>query len=272
VGSRASWSLTPIGIDIGGSKWLVATIRGDGAIEVLARGDSTAAPVRCLTALASALEPAHATSPCAIVCAFAGSVDSSGRVLRWPNRPSWEGFPFVEQFTNLTGRHVRVEDDGICAGYGELSFKTIPESRRFLCLSLGTGVASGVFMGGRAQRSQRASSFSLGHVRVGGRHTCSCGRKGCLQAEVQAVAVGGDGDRLVRVAQTVADIAALLDLDDVVLTGGLLQDDRLRSVLEPKLRRECGALSVRVVVSPCPELSAIAGAVALAAYPPDARC
>ena len=57
-------------------------------------------------------------------------------------------------------------------------------------ITLGTGVGSGVVIGGRLYTGNGASGVELGHtvIKAGGKQ-CNCGRKGCFEAYCSATAL-----------------------------------------------------------------------------------
>lgn len=255
--------LRAVAVDIGATKWVMAACAALDAPQVVAAGETGSSPRDTVARLSRVVEELGVRGATPLACAFAGSVDVDGRIARWPNRPQWQGFELGSALEGAIGGRVVIDDDGICAGYGEMSLGHLDGQDRFVCVSFGTGVASGIFVDGRPQRPQLRSSFSIGHVRIGGTAPCPCGAVGCLQAEL-----GGDGvpsaQTSERAADLVADVAALLDLEAIVVTGGRLNHADFRARVVPALRRAADGRSVRLLMSPTPDLSAVAGALALA--------
>jgi predicted NBD/HSP70 family sugar kinase len=154
-------------------------------------------------------------------------------------------------------------------------------------LSVGTGIAAGLLLGGRLRRGARGAAGEIGHLPVDPEGpVCECGQRGCLEAVASGpalarrwppghgagsvsaalldAAAAGDGDAIEvrdRVAGHLADAVALLaqtvDPDLVVLGGGVADagDALLDAVIH--------ALSVRADRSPVVAALELTGRVAL---------
>lgn len=261
-----------VGIDIGATKWLA--LMGDSKamnLEGLVHQD----PTRTLTKIRLALEQ-RAPKVRRLCCSFAGAVNDDGCVSGWPNRPSWRGFHLASQLrTCASGGEVIIEDDGVCATIGESTAGTARGLRNVLCVTFGTGIGSGLLLDGRLRRPVRDQPRSLGHFRVGLDVECSCGSIGCLQAAVlnpgsysasRAHEIHVEGPGMLRLSEVVADFALMMDLDAVVLTGGLLaHSPEFKSAVIRGITHELRSASCSVIAADQPHYSAAMGAYALAA-------
>jgi len=247
-----------IGLDIGATKWLAIA---DGHLEV--EGQVHDDPARTLADVLARVAPVHARAT--LACSFAGVMDRNGAVESWPNRSSWSGFRLAQALA--TAGPVVVEDDGLCAAIGERMRGVARDAESFVCITIGTGIGSGLFLGGRPRRPLPGRPAGIGHVRAGLHQPCGCGGTGCLQAALlDDLATASFDAAARRFAEMVADLAILLDLQAIVLTGGrLARDDRLRASLADALARELSGLSCEVRVSADPTRSAAFGAQILAA-------
>ncbi|CRI58546.1 ROK family protein [Pseudomonas sp. CCOS 191] len=166
-----------------------------------------------------------------LVIASAPTLNADGSIIRWPNRPDWEGVALAHAFRVAGVERVIWCDDGTAATYGDA---TVMRASNLLHLSLGTGVGGGVVYQGRILPDRE-----LGHLLVWpGGALCSCGRFGCLQAYAsfrsldKFVASMGFSDdatlshwrlRAVQaLALAVANLVELFRVEVVCLGGGLL--------------------------------------------------
>jgi len=94
------------------------------------------------------------------------------------------GEPLADQVARELGRPTCMENDARMYALGEWAHGAGRGSRNMVCLTLGTGIGSGVVMGGRVLRGPRGVAGILaGHltVQVDGPR-CICGNLGCLEA------------------------------------------------------------------------------------------
>jgi glucokinase len=93
-----------------------------------------------------------------------------------------------------TGRDVTLENDGHCAGLGELRFGAAKGLRDVVMITLGTGVGGALLLDGAPYRGARGLAGEIGHmvVRVGGA-PCPCGAAGHLEADLGSRAIGARG-------------------------------------------------------------------------------
>lgn len=110
-----------------------------------------------------------------LVIASAPTINADGTIIRWPNRPDWEGLAIGPAFRIEGVERVIWCDDGTAATFGDA---TVMRASNLVHFSLGTGVGGGVVYQGRMLPDRE-----LGHLLVWpGGAPCSCGRAGCLQA------------------------------------------------------------------------------------------
>ncbi len=240
-----------LAFDVGGT-----TTRGGLVADGLLRGRlarPTAggeALAEALAALAAEVAVAAGLSPgdAPIGVSVPGPLSADRRRVAFTGNVGLRDYPLADLLEAATGRPVVLDDDANCAALAESRFGAARGTTSSVTLVVGTGVGSGIVLGGELYRGRHALAGELGHIRVapGGR-LCSCGRRGCLEAMVNgaslleragsgfatvagvlAAAGGGDpragealGETAEYIAVGVAAAASLLDPDCIVLTGGI---------------------------------------------------
>lgn len=264
-----------IGIDLGGTHTKYGVVRSDGALLFKSAVETPAksGPRALLDNLKRVAETATKQAqdagcqPVAIGVATAGWVDpNSGRVAyATDNLPGWTGTRIGEELALAAGLPVAVENDANALAVGEKHFGAAKSLDDFVCLTLGTGLGGGCYVGGSLNRGAHYFANQIGHIPfVPDGVLCSCGMRGCLEAYVNASALihyAGDAyasaaqviaaanagekraDEAVRIlgrhlARGCATLVALLDPQALILGGGLTEDNPvLISVLSDELTR-----------------------------------
>ncbi|AKU92336.1 ROK family protein [Vulgatibacter incomptus] len=109
----------------------------------------------------------------------------SGIVLVGPNL-GWTDVRFGALVERAFGRRPRVVNDLSAAAWGERSVGAARGASHVLLVFAGSGVGSGMILGGELYEGAGGIAGELGHVKVvpaGGR-PCGCGQRGCLEAYV----------------------------------------------------------------------------------------
>ena len=193
--------------------------------------------------------------PQAIGLATAGWADpSTGQlVYATENLPGWMGANPGAHLRDVFGLPVAVENDANALAVAEKQFGAAKNASDFVCITLGTGVGGGCYIGGHLNRGRHFFANALGHIPIvpGGAH-CTCGKAGCLEAyanasalmryaahgnfssceEIIAAANSGNQSALCAIqalakhlAMGCASIVNLLDPELLILAGGLAQNN-----------------------------------------------
>lgn len=275
-----------VGLDIGGTKIMVAAAQADGTILRRAR-----------TATSQSLETdlAHIDSMIAEVSAgeeIAGMAAAIGGPLDWEtgivsplHQPAWREVPLKKIMESTWGCPFRVDVDTNVAALGEYRWAGV-SAARFLYLTVSTGMGGGFLVDGRIYRGKEGAHPEVGHQSIAFRCSnpaavqCECGAPDCLEA-----LVSGNGIRRIygKAAETLSaaewqevaynlgqglrNLAALLTPDLIRIGGGVAVGGgepflaAARRVMEDHLK---------IVPAPRVELSglgydtALRGAIALA--------
>lgn len=111
--------------------------------------------------------------------------------IEHPPNLAWEGVtPFASWMAEATGVPCFLTNDANAAALGEMLFGAAKGMSDFLFITLGTGLGSGIVVGGKLVYGHDGTAGEIGHVIVepGGR-PCGCGRRGCLEQYASATGV-----------------------------------------------------------------------------------
>jgi len=210
--------------------------------------------------IADGLRAAHGAIA-AVGIASAGPVDLPGGSVSPINIGSWRRFPLRDRVAAaVPGVPVRLGGDGVCMALGE-HWRGAGRGARFLLgMVVSTGVGGGLVLNGTPYTGRTGNAGHVGHVVVeqdGLR--CSCGGRGCVETvaagpslvrwarangwsappsagarDLAAAAAAGDpvAVRAFRrgtgaLGAMIASVAAVCDLDLVVIGGGVAKSGRL---------------------------------------------
>jgi glucokinase len=218
------------------------------------------------------------------------------------NIPAWRGFPLRDRVAavipGVPGVAVRLGGDGVCMALGEHWRGAGRDARFLLGMVVSTGVGGGLVLDGVPYAGRTGNAGHVGHVVVDQHgQVCTCGGRGCVETvasgpwmarwarangwsalpgagakELADAAVMGDPVALQAfrrgagaLAAMIASVAAVCDLDLVVIGGGVAKSgpllfDPLRAALAGYARLDFLA-GLRVVPA---ELGGDAGLVGAA--------
>lgn len=176
-----------IGVDIGGTKILSAVIDERGSIIKSLRVPSEGREGRekILSHLYEAIEGVLTDGVEGIGIGTAGQVDpDTGMIVTaTPNLKDWAGTPLKDIIEERFNLPTYVDNDGNVAALGEWWAGGGKGARCLLCLTIGTGIGSGIVYNGKVFRGAKGVGAELGHMSIkydGIR--CNCGGVGCIEA------------------------------------------------------------------------------------------
>ena len=142
----------------------------------------------------------------------------TGNIELAPNLP-WKGIvPFAKKFSERLGIPVVLTNDANAAAIGEMTYGAARGMKDFIVITLGTGVGSGIVIGGNLVYGHDGFAGELGHVimrRNNGR-PCGCGRQGCLEAYTSATGVARTAREYLEIRK---DESLLRELDPDEITS-----------------------------------------------------
>ena len=185
----------------------------------------------------------------------AGPIDLTNGTISPVNIGAWRGFPVRDRVAAAVGGvPVRLSGDGLCMALGEHWLGAGQGATFMLGMVVSTGIGGGLVLDGTPYDGRTGNAGHVGHVVVD-QHgpPCHCGGRGCVEAiasgphlvswareqgwngvpdagakELADAATAGDpiAGRAFRrgadaIAAMIASVAAVCDLDLVVIGGGV---------------------------------------------------
>jgi glucokinase-like ROK family protein len=121
---------------------------------------------------------------------FPGIVDyETGSVVLAANL-NWENVPLRAHIQEALGMLTFLDNESNAAALGEYWYGQADVPSDFVYISVGTGIGSGLILGGRVYRGDQGTAGELGHMIVQpDGPMCRCGARGCLEAVAAEPAV-----------------------------------------------------------------------------------
>jgi len=183
-----------IGIDLGGTNARAAVVDPVTGAVVAAekRPHVERTPIAVARSVAEATRSAAAQAGldlatlAGVGVGVAGQCDgTTGVVVNAPNL-GWRDAPFGDLLAQELHVPVQVVNDLSAAAWGERAFGAARGADDAVLVFVGSGVGSGLILGGRLHQGAGGVAGEIGHVKVAPRgaqpRPCGCGEWGCLEA------------------------------------------------------------------------------------------
>lgn len=111
-----------------------------------------------------------------------GIANSRDGIIEYSNNLGFVNTPMVKYIQEDIDKPVFVENDANAAAYGEFVAGAAKGANNAVCITLGTGVGSGIIIDGKICAGSNFAGGEIGHtvISVDGPQ-CTCGRKGCFE-------------------------------------------------------------------------------------------
>ena len=259
-------------VDIGGTKIAVGMVNAEG--NILAHTESPTAPEHGPQAgLASIVEMLQDVKQRAggnlegVGIGCTGPVNPlTGELERVEFLPEWEGLNLVAEIKKNFGVTAALENDADAAALGEFAWGAGRGTRRFIYVTVSTGIGGGIVFDGQLYRGVDGAHPELGHHVIDpSGPKCFCGARGCWeslasgpalaarggQATARAVCEAADrGDSVARavveaearyLGMGLANLVTLFVPDVIALGGGVMQSRHLFwREIERTIQENCG--------------------------------
>ena len=98
---------------------------------------------------------------------FPGQVDyKAGIVRNAPNIPGWVEVPIAKLIEDEFHIPTRVDNDVRCAALGELNYGAGKGCENLICITVGTGIGSGLIINGKLVRGASNAAGEIGHIKL----------------------------------------------------------------------------------------------------------
>ena len=263
-------------VDLGGTNLRAANIDSSGRVHerVKSQTPQTEIPAEIVDAIARAVAQCEAEAPNreasidVVSVVVPGSVHSAtGAVVNAPNVPAIVDFGLAEALETELQRPVLIENDANAATLGEMWQGAARGCRTMVCLTLGTGVGSGIILNGELWRGADGTAGEIGHASVHpfGSVRCKCGNIGCLEVYASATAIV----RMTREALSNHPASQLNSVAAADLTARQVADaaargDELAVEMFRRMGTYLGIAAANIVNTLNPEMIVIGGGVSAA--------
>lgn len=266
--TESSGEITRLAIDFGGTKTAISRIVG-GRVEERRKiaTDRQATPEQNLDLIFEQISSLRIGGSNEVIgVAVAGRVDSDGNwyAVNPATLKELDGYPLKRTLERRLGCNVNVMNDAVAAAWGE--YLHYPEARSIdalMFVTVSTGVGAGLVLGGKPLESRHGLAGHLGFTSSPfATGICDSGRQATLESVASGAAIARDGSAVFgeeltavdvyqrhlagaseatdvirlsarAVANAIADATSLLDLDCVILGGGVgLADGYIELVKE----------------------------------------
>lgn len=187
-----------IGVDLGGTNIVAGVV--DEYYRIVGRGSMPTACPRpsweiindVAIAINMAVEDANITldDVLSIGIGTPGSVNKRFGVIEYANNLGFDNVPCRDILQAQFDKPIYIENDANCAALGEAVAGAGDGVEDFVAVTLGTGVGTGIVVGGKILNGCNDAGGEMGHmVIVADGEPCTCGRKGCWEAYSSATAL-----------------------------------------------------------------------------------
>lgn len=118
-------------------------------------------------------------------------MDKEKGVILFANNLGFDNVPAYKLLNERTGvKKIFFDNDANCAALGEAVAGCGKGVQNFVAITLGTGIGSGIIVGGKLVTGLNYAAGEMGHtVIVYNGEPCNCGRRGCWEKYASATAL-----------------------------------------------------------------------------------
>ena len=211
-----------VAIDVGGTSIKAALLNSD--LQVLDRasaptptGDNTGQlTASAIKDIVQTFALTHEIS--AIGLAVPGALDEVAGTSRWSGNLGWKDIPIRDLLAEAVGVPVAFGHDVRAGALAEHRMGAAAGFANSIFIPIGTGIAAALIIDNEI-RSSNGFAGEIGHLRVGHKTLCVCGKFGCLEAISSASAIARTYEtRSGKVGASSAEIFDLVTSGDLLAT------------------------------------------------------
>ena len=255
-----------VGIDVGGSKTVVALVNTHGQILKSMKFPTPHNKEKFLKKVVNAIEDvSYGREISGIGAGIAGPVDrDNGIVLEVPNIKGWKNVKLKAVLQKHFKVPIYIDNDLNAMALAENYFGAGRNSKSLILISLSSGVGGGIMIDRQPYYSSDGIAGEIGHVTLDERGPkCGCGKRGCIETflnrkaimrrakkyklrgktplDIYNLAIKGNKKAKKVFDETahylgiaLANIVNIFNPDTIVLVGGIANAD----IMYPKAKRE----------------------------------
>lgn len=181
-----------VAVDVGGTDIKSALVDADftiiqTAVAPTPKGDVTGAQtVTVIAELVRGFAQIHPVDAVGLV--VPGALDEPAGKSRWSGNLQWKDLPIRDLLQKEIGLPVAFGHDVRTAAIAELRSGAARGAQNAIFIPVGTGIAAALIIDGQI-RAADGYAGEIGHVNVGGKYPCVCGKSGCLEAASSTLAI-----------------------------------------------------------------------------------
>lgn len=283
-----------IGIDFGASKIAIGLVKGNKIVKKLrfsteAKKGKKYVLKKLFDGIELVISGINKKDVIGIGIGVVGPLDYNNGVLKNPtNLPGWGIVPLKKLIEKKFKLKTRLDNDANVAALGEYSFY----KKDLVCLTLGTGVGSGIIIGGKVYRGKGGASEFFAMIINEGGLKGNCPAPGCFEEyvakrayyrlskkllnkklepkEIENLAKKGNKKAKAIFNEIgyylgigLANLINILDPGFIVMTGGLSKGKNLLLKPAMKVVKKYALFKTKIVISKLREDAAILGAAYL---------
>ncbi|MDP4125638.1 MAG: ROK family protein [Bacillota bacterium] len=184
-----------LGIDVGGSTIVYGVITAEGLL-IKEKSSSTNPERGASVILNEILRTCEAlieedSSIVGVGMGLPGTVDPQRGIARDCPNLHWLNIDVLAPFRTGLRVPVYLENDVRCMALAEHTFGAARGTENAICIALGTGIGSGIFVRGDLLRGTSGAAGEVGHMTLipGGGEQCACRNSGCWETLASASAI-----------------------------------------------------------------------------------
>lgn len=188
------------------------------------------------------------------------------RVVSMCENLGWENVNVAADLRELTGLHVRAENDANLATLGEMWKGNAGGSKNLMMVTLGTGIGAGVIADGRIVTGGNGAAGEIGHMTVNyeEQEMCACGKYGCLEQYGSATGIVRLAKRRLAVTEEDSVLRSEQELTAKNVFDAAKEGDKISLEIAEEAGKILGAALANVACVTNPEVIIIGGGVSKA--------
>ena len=202
----------------------------------------------------------------AIGFGFPGQIDYKEGIVRLlTNMPGWVEVPLAKIMEDKFKIQTRLDNDVRVATLGELKYGAGKGCDNLICITVGTGIGSGLVFNGKLIRGAKNAAGEIGHIKLNmfDGPICGCGDYACLEAYASGPSIVAEAKEYLKGGKSSKfKELATEELSPYIVAQAALQGDAVAKRIYTKMGEIIGFGLSSVVNLLNPERIIIGGGVA----------